>query len=39
MITIPGTPSNHANMYLITYSFFPAPAWRNDVRLSNSSNA
>ena len=25
MITIPGTPSNHANMYLMTYSFLPAP--------------
>jgi hypothetical protein len=26
MITIPGTPSNYANMYLMTYSFLPAPA-------------
>jgi hypothetical protein len=26
MITIPGTPSNHANMYLMSYSFLPAPA-------------
>lgn len=25
MITIPGTPSNHANMYLTMYSFLPAP--------------
>jgi hypothetical protein len=34
MITMPGTPSNHANMYLMTYSLLPAPAWRSDVRLT-----